>query len=199
MERLPTVLVIEIYNYLDAPFWVLNFSGACKTTHQALVALPDAFWRTILSHNIHADFDLLVLKEGQTWKRAAATLWKDLAINWSDVLSDPHFFGRASFLLCEHAEDVRIFGDHIPNIHTSKLVDEESLVNSCGDDEIFEELFDSRSNVEEFLLQCCTLQFNIPDNNKLKIIIGGEVSDLLIRLVFLLLTICLKGFVFFSQ
>jgi hypothetical protein len=177
MERLPSFLVLEIYSFLDTPSSLLNCCAVCRTTHSAFLLLPDRVWKTILSHNIPANFDLLILREGETWKHATKFMWKEFTIKWVEVLSDPHFFGRASFLHCEPGQDSLVFGDPDPNRYTHRLVDYESALNSFGEHELFEELFDEESSAEEFTFQCSAIEFELPQHSKLKIVVGAEVRN----------------------
>eukprot|EP01031_Cornospumella_fuschlensis_P041268 gene41268-50368_t len=163
-----------------------------KLLKRAVNGLSDSVWREVVLNSFRnvlpSVIDRIPLKENVTWRVFLQAFWKDLRLDMANVITDPHFLTRASYLHLrrgqeeEEEEEPSPFNPAIrPKRDTIKILTFDSLLNSFGDHEVCEEYLLDNEDVpagqltkESFLFECSAIYLPLLHDHYLKILIGAE-------------------------
>eukprot|EP01031_Cornospumella_fuschlensis_P041176 gene41176-50243_t len=171
---------------------ISSLLSVSKSLKHAVDDLPDSVWREVVLNSFRnilpSVIDRIPLKENVTWRVFLQAFWKDLSLDMANVITDPHFLTRASYLHLgrrqeeEEEEEPSPFNLSIrPKRDTIRILTFDSLLNSFGDHEVCEEYLLDNEDVpagqvtkEAFLFECSAIYLPLPQDHYLKILIGAE-------------------------
>lgn len=150
--------------------------------------ISDLYYKNILNKQFQSNLNYLILKKDITYLNILKKLYKEIYINWFDVFTDSYFY-YCFFGLHTNNCSQDIFYYYPPSKSLKKLLNEEGYLNSCEDNELNDELFESNSNVYSYFLDFSTFTFQLPEGNTLKFIVGAEVNLFLIIITIIISSI----------
>jgi hypothetical protein len=174
LALLPSEILDMVVEYLDVRSYA-QLRGTCKDFH--LLEMSERYWETVMRNEIRGDVSLLTLKEGVTWRDVVTSLWKDIKIDWWEVISDPNFYQTLSFLHLEAPHEIFEVDATNQKQSTKLLMDWESLFNSYEDHDSIESLFDdSSSDIFTFMSNISSFTFTLPGDHELRLCLSAEVN-----------------------